>query len=56
MRTEQNYQELGVQLETLKQQSREAADDTEKEKIKKRMAELESTRERLNKRIQKETE
>ena len=43
------YQELGVQLDALKQKSKELADGAEKEKIKKQIEDLELARERLEK-------
>ena len=49
------HEELGAQLEALEQRSKEAEDGTEKESIKKRIAELKSARERLEKMIQRET-
>ena len=49
------YEELGMQLEALKQQSKQAADRTEKEKIKKRIAELELARDRLGRATKEET-
>ena len=49
------YEEMGVQLEALRQQSKQAADSTEKETMKMRVAEIELARERLKKAIQEDT-
>ena len=49
------YEELGTQLESLEQRSKEVGDGTERGEVKKRIAELKSARERLEKVIERET-
>jgi len=49
------YEEVGVQLEALKEQSKQAADRAEEEKIKLRIADLELVRERLERAIEEDS-